>query len=280
MDRAVIVGAFEFVGFHLCKKFLEMGFEVTGIQLDSEKGDPYLEEKKFEIGRNANFMEKTLEEWKTQTERGESQTFTVFSLYDLFMEYKDEMINNDHFIKSLLKQMDHQGMIIFLLPIQLIIKEYESENLRAMEDFLNKNVVKNNLKNAQFYFLPSLYGPWQPETFLFQKAILNHLNDEAKESREYMEDAIFIYDAIEELIGQINKKISGKFLLVSGKEHHFKECADFLQITNYFRKEVSTSPFNVDETIQILPIQIMTSITDSLTIQQEHMNHLFPFNKG
>ena len=58
MDKVIIVGTYEFIGFQLCLTLLEQGREVIGIHLNTTSQDPFLEEKRFEIGRNSNFTEK------------------------------------------------------------------------------------------------------------------------------------------------------------------------------------------------------------------------------
>ena len=57
MDKVIIVGTYEFIGFQLCLSLLEQGREVIGIHLNTNSKDPFLEEKRFEIGRNSNFTE-------------------------------------------------------------------------------------------------------------------------------------------------------------------------------------------------------------------------------
>lgn len=60
MDRAVILGTFEFIGFSLCKNLLDQGCEIDGIHFDKEQDDALIHEKRLTIGRNANFNEKTI----------------------------------------------------------------------------------------------------------------------------------------------------------------------------------------------------------------------------
>ncbi|MEM5594163.1 hypothetical protein AAHH67_24715 [Niallia circulans] len=60
MKKAVIFGVYQFVGFHICSTLLEEGEEIIGISYP-EISIEDLEDKRMEIGRNANFSEKSLD---------------------------------------------------------------------------------------------------------------------------------------------------------------------------------------------------------------------------
>ncbi|MDP4085119.1 MAG: hypothetical protein Q8934_10970 [Bacillota bacterium] len=275
MDKAVIFDAFEFVGFHFCKKLLDIGFEVSGIQFNHEKKNKYLDEMRLEVGRNANFKEKTMEEWATQMEKEmDDPAFFIFSLYDLYMGYKEDLLNNEilkDYLLNSIRQRNKQSLIVFLLPIQLISEENDAEGLRGCKDFLKS--VDEMECDSQFFYLPSLYGPWQSDAFFFQKAMLNNLN-EREESKEWMGDTIFIRDAIELVIEQMEDKTPGKYLLESGKQNRWFECAEFLNIDEtYFRKNVKNLVIN-DEFVLSLKVGSPTSIPDSFAEQKEHLNYL------
>ena len=58
MDKAIIVGVYEFIGFHLCEALLQEGIEVYGVNLPIDTSDHVVDEKRLLIGRNSNFQEK------------------------------------------------------------------------------------------------------------------------------------------------------------------------------------------------------------------------------
>lgn len=271
MDKAVIFGAFEFVGFHLCKKLLEIGFEVSGIQFNQQIKNRNLDEKRLEIGRNSNFIEKTMEEWNQQMEEEENcNALNVFSFYDLFMGDREE--KDIEKLLNTLSQRKKRAKNVFLLPIQLLTSECQSDNFKDLRNFLNN--ADEFKKDSQFFFLPTIYGPWQPETFLFQKAMLKILKEQ-EVTREWIGDAIFIDDAIELMIDQINTKKTGQFLLESGRQNGWNECAEFLMIdSKYFRNRSIDKDLRVDEYVIKLPVKKLTPIPYSLTVQKEHL-HFF-----
>ena len=42
MDKAIIIGVYEYLGFHLCLKFLEQGIEVTGVDTEMDDSDLFI----------------------------------------------------------------------------------------------------------------------------------------------------------------------------------------------------------------------------------------------
>ena len=55
MQTSVVMGAFQFVGFHLAKYLLDQGEEVVGIDWGDVSGEAIVD-KEMEIGRNSNFL--------------------------------------------------------------------------------------------------------------------------------------------------------------------------------------------------------------------------------
>jgi hypothetical protein len=273
MDKAIIFGAFEFVGFYLCKEFLEKGYEVTGILLDhSAKND--VEEKRFEFGRNANFKEKTIEEWGGFEYDDTSNSLIILSLYDLFMGSKEKVLNCEVLNKPLFQNNGNENQLICLLPVQILNQSLHSNEMNDLRPFLEK--IKEIRKPIQFYYLPSIFGPWQPNEFVFQKSMLNILkeNEEQRQKREWMMDAIFVEDAIKTIIDKIETGGSGKFILESGLTNHWEECANFLKINPQFRQSTEPQELILDDHIIRLTVQNVTPISDSLTMQRDHLKYL------
>lgn len=157
MDRAVIVGTLEFLGFYFCKKILEEGIEVEGIHLDLEKNKVLIEEKRLEIGRNANYNEWSMDnELQTLNTRN---TTLIVDFYDLFM-WERETTLFENGIKKLLDGYEEED-IIFLLPISL------KSNLRFGDVHAKLHKLILGLKKkgnvVQSFFLPTINGTWLSE---------------------------------------------------------------------------------------------------------------------
>ena len=103
MKKAVIFGAYHFLGFLICSALLEEGEEIIGITYPDLVVED-LDEKRMEIGRNANFSEKSLAEFTSilQDTNIEVLYFDFYTLkqlskYDkvknLFSEYSDKELS-------------------------------------------------------------------------------------------------------------------------------------------------------------------------------------------
>ncbi|MED3563911.1 hypothetical protein, partial [Bacillus xiapuensis] len=200
MDKAVIFNVFDFVNFHFCKALLNNGVEVNGIILEKDRNEPYLDEKRFEVGRNANFNESVLTDWVERNDLPKEKSNVIFSLYDIYMLHKENLLENNSVTKlilQILNEKERTDLITLLLPSQLVTRSKFPKTLTILNDFLTK--MNLPVEELQLFYLPTLYGPWQPETFHFQRRILTSLNRDVRiqGEREDKTDALFIDDAIE-----------------------------------------------------------------------------------
>src|SRR3954451_16421357 len=123
MDKVVIVGVFDFVNFHLCKALLDKGIEVRGVQIETEEYENFLVEERLEIGRNSNFTEVSIRELLNKSNEKET---IVLSVYDLYMRYKENVLQND-FMKSQFVYEDNWDQIVIIVPSQILGNEIESD---------------------------------------------------------------------------------------------------------------------------------------------------------
>jgi hypothetical protein len=276
MDKAVIINVFDFVSFHVCKTMLNKGIEVNGVKMEnSENRRNNKEEKSLEIGRNANFKECSLEDWlKHSPERG---TITLMSLYDLYMTNNERTIlessGMESIIEHLKKSNDMSGMITMLIPSQLLSSELSSPAEVMMENFLN--ILKKLNLNIQYIYLPTIFGPWQPSTFVFQHSILSKLNknEDFDVFREATRDALFVNDTVDSLMEIMESKKQGSYLLESGKENQWTLCAEFLKIEERLLKVQKNQDFKKSHT-KVL-VKEGTLYSDGLQEQINHTNRLY-----
>lgn len=116
MEKAIIIGAFEDIGFQLCKGILEDGIEVAALHLDGTR-NPLTEERRLEIGRNANFTELELEQLMPSlfVEEG-----TV-----LFLDCIEQIVRNEGLSTEMVEKLSRlikgipakNGKILWLLPL-------------------------------------------------------------------------------------------------------------------------------------------------------------------
>ncbi|WP_313800647.1 hypothetical protein [Cytobacillus sp.] len=121
MDRAVIIGIYESLGFHFCTSLLEEGYEVTGIHY-SDMDEELVEQKRMEIGRNANFQEVLQKEWLPSAEIQE-QTLIIIDFDFFYLRHSSQAIEISKYLQQFYVQnekkiRDTQSKVVCLLPIE------------------------------------------------------------------------------------------------------------------------------------------------------------------
>lgn len=137
MDRAVIIGIYESLGFHFCTSLLEEGYEVTGIQYRN-MDEELVEQKRMEIGRNANFQEVLLKDWLPSAEIQE-QTLIIIDFDFFYLRQSSQAIEiskylQQFFVQNEKKIRDTQSKVVCLLPIE------DSESPNELYNRLIRNV--------------------------------------------------------------------------------------------------------------------------------------------
>ncbi|WP_053361880.1 hypothetical protein [Bacillus sp. FJAT-27251] len=219
MDRAIIIGPFGFLGYSICKAMLDKGFRVLGISPETRESGKFDDEKRLEIGRNANFFEQANEEWLSEINK--TPVPIIIPFYDYFMECSEANLFEDPlFSKSLCTLSPCPSKVIFLFPEQFVHqKPLRNGILKQFETFADETKYL-----GPEIFLPSLYGPWQPDEYLFQQ-ILFPADDSHTlcPGRESLRDALYIEDAASLCLG-LMEEAEGAFLVSSGNPEGWKEC--------------------------------------------------------
>ncbi len=268
MDKVVIVGVFDFVNFHVCKALLDQGIEVRGVQLETQENEDMVIEKRLEIGRNANFAEVSMGELSNPASENEA---IVLSVYDLYMNHKEDYLLNDHLLSKIISRYNWENIVI-LVPSQLLKNVIDLKAKVVIEDFLKRTISKN--KDCYLLYLPTVFGPWQPETFMFQSTILTEMNrgKPFKGLREETSDALFVEDTVKSIIEIIENKEPGRYLLQSGKSNQWDLCAALLQINEHGLNNRILEIKEEDLTKKIVPSTVPISV--ALTRQIEHAHRL------
>lgn len=271
MDSAYIFGSFRFAGFHLCNKLLEKGWEVAGIDLSVDEKDAIAEEKKLEIGRNANFREMELNDIPPDYPF-EQLTAVIVSFYDLFMENQDFLVSghilHDHFLEMFRCPHEKEIWPVFLLPIQFLDESEQCDLFIKIRLLLKECTLSS--ENAQFFYLPSMFGEWQPSSYFVQAALQKKLDIQKKNEREWMNDLIYIQDAISMVVDTMESGKAGTFLLNSGKTNYWEECLEVLGIPdNEFSLRDRTVPLD-NLSARRLSIPNPTPLEVALSRQKEH----------
>lgn len=102
MDKVLVLGALEELGFEMTALLLEEGHEVIGIHLQTGDETIY-NNRRMEIGRNANFEEIGLNEWLQQGDF--TTTSTLFFLNGLDDNVKRVWMDEDNNLKKKLQSI-------------------------------------------------------------------------------------------------------------------------------------------------------------------------------
>ncbi len=274
MDKAVIFSVYDFVSFHVCKELLNKGLEVNGLLIEDEADFPFLDEKRLEVGRNANFIELSHQEWGNMFVQDTSKTALIFSIYDLYMLRKDLIFQKEEIVNPIIRFIERHNnelTLIFFLPIQAIQSNEEKEIIGLLSQ------AKRLAESMQIFYLPSLYGPWQPSAFLFHQALVSSIcgTEIKRDDREWTEDTLFIDDVVESITDIMMTGESGSYLLESGKKNYWELCAGFLKLDKWFGRSDKQKPLNIDRQIVRIPVKKVTSITDSITRQMEILQRMY-----
>lgn len=274
MDRAVILGTFEFIGFSLCKYLLEQGCEIEGIHIKEGEEEPFLIDMRLEIGRNANFNEKNYCEWLQSQKAIEEETTIFIDFYDLYLKNRISSIRENELIEQYLLKNRNElaaagSKIVFLFPVQWLkdINRAHSRCETAIELLRKENIT------VSAFYLPSIYGPWQPREFMFHQAIANH-NEAELNSREWIQDAIFIEDVIEVIVKEAEEIPGDSYLLKSSLPGHWQKCAEYLSIEKNKYSEYHRNPSLDKGKIAEKTVKSSMKYADGLEQQRKHLNSI------
>ena len=265
MGTYIVIGAYQFVGFHVTQYLLGQGEEVIGIDWEGTKTNQHIiEEKELEIGRNANFTYFPINKLRLLDV---SEQFTILlSFYD---SKKGEAgltdLEKDHIISFLekCKKNDHVNSlkIMILLPIDGDTNEFRSV-LNACE----------GIDAVKLVFLPTIYGPWQAGTSHLEKSEIQAIIDS-----EFREDALFITDFItsfERILSSSDRNIH----LCSSIENHWKICAK-LVFTKEIIESLTPPPPSKGMKGTIYKVPNNTSPEEGIRLQMEQNKRLKLLNK-
>lgn len=242
MDRAIIIGTFGFLGYSVCRAMLDEGIEVAAIPVDGEH-DFSIEEKRMEIGRNANFFEDEVRLRKE--EKVEGIIPVIIPYYDFYLIEKEQLLfENDFLLGELLSLPPENYLVTLLLPEQI-----EYEDLVEMEplDKLREDLSKNGFMLKEV-LVPTLFGPWQPKGCFFQQ-IFSLGEEKVKvpptlHPRESTSDAIYVADAASLVRGLLEEAKVGKYVIRSGETNSWYKCLNCIYDSLIKSKEIGEGETN------------------------------------
>lgn len=226
MDKAVVLGAFGFLGYSFSKALLDEGVEVTAQWVDGYI-KPYIEEQRLEIGRNANFIETEDKNWIHEERIDQKKIPVIIPVYDFYIQKTERVLFEELDLFNMLSSLSSENFTVaLLLPEQCI---YEKDNSSSLVVEL-KQLLNEKGFSYQEIFLPTLFGPWQPDEYFFQQLISLGKGEgftPMLNSRESLSDAIFIDDATSVVMELISQR-TGKYVVRSANINNWDECLERL----------------------------------------------------
>ncbi|MCT8140416.1 NAD(P)-dependent oxidoreductase [Anaerobacillus sp. CMMVII] len=304
MNKIIVTGALGFIGFSLCQRLLEKGFEVIGIDgmVEENLTDLY-EEKLLWLGRNSSFtfLNEKLEEVDLNA------IFTDINVvYHLAAATSKDRKWND--LRTTIEDnVDVTGKIIAACAnrIKLIFTSStqvygERTGIITERTPLNPNTPYSLTKMAAeslikakcnefavpyvIFRLPTIYGPWQRIDMTYSKLIVEQMTHSSKviEDDRVTEDILYIDDILDTLVkAGIEENCKNEvYNIASGKVNEWYRgkaiiCNDFSIIPTDQRLQVSISN---DKVVSQLGFKVTTNLEDGLAAQKEHMQrykHLY-----
>lgn len=275
MDKVIIFGTYHFLGFSLCEKLLEEGIEVCGYRFDDNKNEEFLEEKKLLIGRNANFEEREYGNFKKEKlidESLKSEKVIVISFYDLYFALKGSIFHTLNKVIEYIKMAENyysNFKLICLFPINYL-NDFPTKLKDSIDLIKKKNIT------VQSIYLPTIFGPWQSSTFLFQQFLLKEYQKAVPklDIRESTDDAIYITDVIETIFQLMHSADSADLLIQSSNGKQWIKGAEHFKWEGAVNHQHSIEVKLIEENIKLINLKDNTSIEDGIEQQKRHLARL------
>ncbi|GAE45740.1 hypothetical protein JCM21738_2579 [Mesobacillus boroniphilus JCM 21738] len=166
------------------------------------------------------------------------------------------------------------------LPTAIILPAFfaeENMNFRESETKFNR-YINNRESTLLTIYLPTIYGPWQPEECFFQQAIAHSSNNGRKvpdiRKWEWTHDCLYIDDAVKMIMEMAESGQQGQYILASGEQDKWLQCARELlgENTALLRNEVEAPV--IRDSIQVRTVSQNEQISKALRRQKEQFTRI------
>lgn len=270
MERAAIIGIYDFIGYSLCRHMLDLGVEVIGIQPEGTKEDYFTEEKRLEIGRNANFTEIRLRDWDVK----ESEGILYVSLFESLLTRN----NTDALLEALISKLEDSDLKS--LPAVIILPAYFAQENVGMRGAEAKMIalISSQDSNLLTFYLPTIYGPWQPQECFFHQVMSQYSNGERKvpdlRTWEWTHDCLYIDEAVKMIKQMAESGNQGQYILSSGEQDRWLQCAgELLGKDIALLRNEAAAPV-IRESIKSKTVKGYVQISNGLSRQKEQFNRI------
>lgn len=270
MERATIFGIYDFIGYSLCCYMLDLGVEIDGIHPEADIEDYFTEEKRLEIGRNANFTEIGLQEWEVEGAEG--------ILFVSLFESLQTRNGNEELMEALLSKLENRHLK--KLPTAVILPAYFAQDKVELSERDAKIIrfVSSRQSTLLTIYLPTIYGPWQPEECFFQQVMFHTSFDGRKipdiGQWEWTDDCLYIDDAVRTIKDMVDSGCQGHYILSSGKQDRWLQCAEELIGKDIALLRNKVVPPVIKGSIQVRTVNQNEQISKGLSRQKERFTRI------
>ena len=227
MEKAVVTGALQIAGFHLCMRLLDEGMAVVGIDR-MERCDKIKEEMLLSVGRNANFQH--AESLKDEHLRDAHLLFHLDEDPLSETEFKRRIALCDEFQIPIvyLSSLDVYGNSSTcctegskLEPATPLGKRKKQEELALRSNLEEKN------RRILIFRTPRIYGPWQPANDDMQRIFQLANNqaalkgDEQLMNRDFVNQYMFVEDVVDAIMLAGEREFHCEIYNLSSDEQKF-----------------------------------------------------------
>ncbi|MDQ0217537.1 hypothetical protein ELQ35_06635 [Peribacillus cavernae] len=263
MELSIVIGAYQFIGFHLCKYLLELGDEVLGVDwLEDTAPGNMMEEKQLEIGRNSNFQFKPLD--GLQDFKLSNKATIYVSWYDAVKGSTGKRDHLNRRIQEIIRTFfafdpQERPRIVLLYPLGIKGEE----------------ILQDNQKADKVIFLPTIYGPWQHESMAFEQGVRNRGEAEIKAAleKEYRLDAIYITDLLDYFVDILDTS-EKNIVVISSKKNQWSMAARVLFGDSITNGDVPEKMVIKDEADHAYHLNNAVAPEQGINLQRQHYKRL------
>jgi UDP-glucose 4-epimerase len=278
MKKVIVTGAAGFLGFHLCKRLLDEGIEVIGIdKFDRNQSNSIQDERLNFFGRNAlfQFINEPIEHADLEQYKEE-----VDVLYHLADEQLKEVVEIYKTTKTrfiLTSSTDVYGTATGIIDEE---SAANPESTLGREKLAEENWIEENVKQRSTILrIPLVIGPFQsPDTRIYQmlKSKLEG-NETLNVEKEDCTDIVYVDDAVEALfLAGKHDNGCGIVNIVNDPPVQWEDVLAWFQSQKKPKSAREDELFNYsnEKAKRLLSFEPRVSINEMLTKINQHVNNL------
>jgi UDP-glucose 4-epimerase len=277
MERAVIFGGLDFVGYHLCSYLVNEGIE--SIVVDQGEPSKLQMERYDTIGRNALLIRSNIEHLDAVET---SITEQIDTIYFVYKPYNNTAYESKFLIKELqkalkLSQIKKAKLILLTSIITTNTRSPDCEIdtiSHKLEQYLFKqsDSIKGNYKIVR---APYIYGTWCEDDCIIQQLITSKLQKQKTNLHPEHSTYLYVNDLIEFLYNVgVHEKDEKVFLYLSNEQNQVSKIYDWVGMNE---SRVETSEIQGDKDNTIIKGSSCTDIIEGLKITESYIKQKLKF---